>query len=45
MHTSSALRALEVSYSDVGEGGVEVNCDINFPEHPVAMALTVLDLT
>ena len=32
-----ALRALKVSYSDVGEGGVGVNCEKNtiFPEHPV----------
>ena len=29
---------LKVSYSDVGEGGVAVNCEKNiiFPEHPVA---------
>ena len=28
-----ALRA----YSDIGEGGIEVNCEetLNFPEHPV----------
>ena len=32
-----ALRALKVSYSDVGEGGVAVKCEKNtiFPEHPV----------
>ena len=31
------LRALKVSYSNVGEGGVAVNCEKNtiFPEHPV----------
>ena len=30
--------ALKVSYSDVGEGGVSVNCEknITFPENPVA---------
>ena len=29
--------ALKVSYSDVGEGGLAVNCEKNtfFPEHPV----------
>ena len=32
-----ALRTLKVSYSDVGEGGVAMNCEKNtfFPEHPV----------
>ena len=31
------LRALKVSYSNVGEGGVAVNCEKKtiFPEHPV----------
>ena len=31
------LRALKVSYSDVGEGGVALHCEKNtiFPEHPV----------
>ena len=34
---SLPLRALKVSYSDSGEGGVAVNCEKNsiFPEHPV----------
>ena len=27
MYTRIALRALEVSYSDLGEGGVAVNCE------------------
>ena len=37
LYTRIALRALKVSYSDVGEGGVVVNCEKNtiFPEHPV----------
>ena len=32
-----ALRALKIFYSDVGEGGVAVNCEKNtiFAEHPV----------
>ena len=36
-----ALRALRVSYSNVGEGGVTVNCEKNtiFPEHPVLYLL------
>ena len=31
-----ALKALKVTYSDVGEGGISVNCKKNtiFPEHP-----------
>ena len=34
------LRAIKVSYSDVGEGGVAVNCERKtvFPEHPVVYA-------
>ena len=34
---SHCVGALKVSYSDVGEGGVAVNCEKNtiFPEHPV----------
>ena len=33
----NALTALKISYSDVGEGGVALNCKKNtiFPEHPV----------
>ena len=36
-----ALRALKVSYSDVGEGGVALNWEKNtiFPEHPVPSLL------
>ena len=32
---------MKVSYSDVGEGGVAVNCEKNtiFPEHPVVCNL------
>ena len=35
--THIAFGALKVSYSDVGEGGVAVNCEKNaiFPKHPV----------
>ena len=31
------MRPLKFTYSDVGEGGVTVNCEKNtiFPEHPV----------
>ena len=41
-----ALRALKVSNSDVGEVGVEVNCDKNtiFPEHPVDLMRTLLQV-
>ena len=37
LYTSIALRALKVSYSDEGEGGVAVNCKKKpiFPKHPV----------
>ena len=37
VHHRIVLRALKVSYSDVGEGGVAVKCENNtiFPEHPV----------
>ena len=37
LYTRIALRALKVSYSDVGEEGVTVNCEKStiFPEHPV----------
>ena len=36
-YTRIELRALKVSYIDVGEGGVKVNCEKTqfFPEHPV----------
>ena len=36
-YTRIALRALKVPYSDVGDGGVAVNCEKKtiFPEHPV----------
>ena len=36
-YTHTVLTALKLSYSDVGEGGVAVNCETNtiFPEHPV----------
>ena len=38
LYTRIALRALNVSCSDVGEGGVAANCEKKntiFPEHPV----------
>ena len=37
MYTRIVLRALKVSYSYIGEGGVAMNCEKNtiFPEHPV----------
>ena len=36
MHTRIVLRALKVSYSNVDEGGVAVNCEKNtiFLDHP-----------
>ena len=44
MYTRIALRALEVSYRDVGEGGVAMNCEKNtiFPEHPVPKAKVII---
>ena len=37
------MRAFQVCYSDVGEGGVAVNCEKKtiFPEHPVSSPLNV----
>ena len=42
MYTCIALRALKVSYSDVGEGGFAVNCKKNtiFPEQPVHLSVS-----
>ena len=39
LYTRIVLRALKVFYSDLGEGGVAVNCEKNtfFPEHPVLL--------
>ena len=39
----NALRALKISYSDVGEGGVAVYCEKNtiFPEQPVVSSLLI----
>ena len=31
------MRALKVSYSDVGEGRVSVNCEKTLPEHHVSI--------
>ena len=44
LYSCIALRALKVSYSDVGEGGVAVNCEKTqfFSEHPVH-ALRVIE--
>ena len=41
-----ALGALRVSNSDLGEVGVEVNCDKNtiFPGHPVDLMRTLLQV-
>ena len=36
MYTRNVLRSLKVSYSDVGEGGVAVDCENTIlSEHPV----------
>ena len=44
MYTCITSRASKVSYIDVGEGGVAVNCETKkhfFPEHPVPPVLTL----
>ena len=33
-----------ISHSDVGEGGVAMNCDFFFPEHPVLSVFIVLSI-
>ena len=40
------MRALKVSYSDVGEGGVAVNYEKNtfFPEHPVYYVCDIISM-
>ena len=46
MYSRIALSALKVSYSDVGEGGVAVNCEKKtiFPEQPETYKGVWLDI-
>ena len=41
---SHCVESFKVSYSDVGEGGVAVNCKKTiFPEHPVVATLPIFE--